>query len=49
MRHKDLVRDATASKLGYETLRFDYAQVVHDWPAVQDSILAALERVHDRD
>lgn len=44
-RHKDLVRDAAASALGYETLRFDYAQVVHDWPAVQTAILAALARL----
>lgn len=44
MRHKDLVRDAAASALGYETLRFDYAQIVHDWPSVQPAILAALRR-----
>ncbi|MBS1697846.1 MAG: DUF559 domain-containing protein, partial [Actinobacteria bacterium] len=41
-RHKDLVRDAAAARLGYRTLRFDYAQVVHDWPSVQAAILAAL-------
>ncbi|MBS1907468.1 MAG: DUF559 domain-containing protein [Actinobacteria bacterium] len=44
-RHKDLRRDAAASSLGYETLRFDYAQIVHDWPAVQSAILAALARI----
>src|SRR5690606_36066930 len=44
MRHKDLVRDAAASRLGYETLRFDYAQIVHDWAAVQAAILGALTR-----
>jgi very-short-patch-repair endonuclease len=43
-RHKDLVRDAAASALGYETLHFDYAQIVHDWPTVQAAILAALRR-----
>lgn len=43
-RHKDLVRDAAASRLGMETLRFDYAQVIHDWPTVQAAILAALSR-----
>lgn len=43
-RHKDLVRDAAASICGYETLRFDYAQIVHDWPTVQRAILAALRR-----
>lgn len=47
-RHKDLMRDAVASRLGYETLRFDYAQVVHDWPTVQAAILGALARAHDR-
>lgn len=45
LRHKDLVRDAAASALGYETLRFDYAQVIHDWPAVQSAVLAALGRI----
>lgn len=45
MRHKDLMRDAAASRLGYETVRFDYAQIVHDWPTVQAAILAALRRV----
>lgn len=45
MRHKDLVRDAAASALGYETLRFDYAQIIHDWPTVQAAIIAALTRV----
>ena len=44
-RHKDLRRDAAASALGYETLRFDYAQVIHDWPAVQAAVLAALIRM----
>ncbi|OAN37657.1 endonuclease domain-containing protein [Microbacterium sp. H83] len=43
-RHRDLMRDAAASRRGYETLRFDYAQIVHDWPTVQSAVLAALER-----
>ena len=43
-RHRDRVRDATASRLGYETVRFDYAQIVHDWPTVQASIFGALRR-----
>ncbi|WP_144877111.1 DUF559 domain-containing protein [Microbacterium sp. 1.5R] len=47
-RHKDHVRDAAASALGFETLRFDYAQVVYDWPTVQAAILAALTRSRDR-
>ncbi|WP_460796744.1 endonuclease domain-containing protein [Microbacterium sp. GXF0217] len=44
-RHHDRVRDAAASELGYETLRFDYAQIVHDWPTVQAAIIAALRRL----
>lgn len=47
-RHKDLVRDAAASALGYETLHFDYAQIIHDWPTVQAAILAALARLPHR-
>ncbi|WP_417554350.1 endonuclease domain-containing protein [Microbacterium sp.] len=43
-RHKDLVRDAAASALGYESLRFDYAQVIHHWEKVLPAILAALRR-----
>lgn len=43
-RHRDLVRDAAASALGYETRRFDYAQIVHDWPTVVPAIVAALRR-----
>lgn len=47
-RHKDLVRDAAASALGYETLRFDYAQIVYNWSTVQPAVLAALSRLRDR-
>ncbi len=47
-RHRDLMRDAAASRLGYETLRFDYAQIVHDWPTVQRAIVAALGRAKSR-
>jgi len=43
-RHKDLVRDAAASVLGYETLRFDYAMIVHHWDTVVAAILPALNR-----
>lgn len=46
-RHKDLRRDAAASHLGYETLRFDYAQLVHDWPSVQSAVLGALKRLRE--
>lgn len=45
LRHHDRVRDAAASRLGYETLRFDYAQIVHDWPTVQAAVIGALRRV----
>ena len=44
-RHRDRVRDAAASALGYESLRFDYAQIVHDWPSVEAAILAAVVRI----
>lgn len=44
-RHRDLMRDAAASVLGYETLRFDYALIMYGWPMVEAAILAALARV----
>lgn len=47
-RHRDLVRDAAASRLGYETLRFDYALIVHGWATVEAAILAALSRARAR-
>ncbi|MFK0403836.1 endonuclease domain-containing protein [Microbacterium sp. NPDC090225] len=43
-RHRDLRRDAAASALGYESLRFDYALIVHDWPVVSAAIVSALVR-----
>src|SRR5690606_38969729 len=46
-RHNDLVRDAAASALGYETLRFDYSLVVYNWEVVEDAILPALARIGD--
>ena len=42
-RHKDYVRDAIAVGLGFDTLRFDYALVVHDWPTVLGAILGKLD------
>lgn len=42
LRHKDLVRDASAAAWGYTTLRFDYALIVHDWDLVEAAILAAV-------
>lgn len=44
LRHKDLVRDAAAAAQGYETLRFDYALVVHEWHTVERAIVARLAR-----
>lgn len=41
-RHRDLMRDATAAAQGYETLRFDYAMIVHDWSHVEAAILAKI-------
>jgi very-short-patch-repair endonuclease len=43
-RHRDLRRDAAASRLGYETLRLDYAMIMYDWPNALDAILAAVTR-----
>lgn len=39
-RHKDLVRDAKSAVLGYETLRYDYALIMHEWHLVEAAILA---------
>jgi very-short-patch-repair endonuclease len=47
-RHKDLVRDARAAAAGYETLRFDYALVIHDWPTVEKAIMARREIIRRR-
>ena len=48
LRHKDLVRDAEAAARGYDTLRFDYALVVFDWPRVERAILARLRQLRTR-
>ncbi|GAA5032892.1 hypothetical protein GCM10025738_15600 [Microbacterium fluvii] len=48
LRHRDLMRDARAAAAGYETLRFDYAMVIHDWPTVERAVLARLERARAR-
>ncbi|UNK71766.1 type IV toxin-antitoxin system AbiEi family antitoxin domain-containing protein [Microbacterium sp. H1-D42] len=42
LRHKDLMRDARAAALGYETLRFNYAMIVHHWATVVAAILARI-------
>jgi hypothetical protein len=33
-----------AAAHGFETLRFDYALIVHDWPTVEQAILAKVAR-----
>ena len=43
-RHRDRVRDVVAAAHGFETLRFDYALIVHDWPTVEQAILAKVAR-----
>lgn len=42
-RHADLVRDAEAAIWDFETLRFDYALVIHEWDLVEAAILAKVE------
>lgn len=41
-RHRDLMRDARAAALGFVALRFDYAQIIHDWETVEAAILGAI-------
>ena len=43
-RHRDRVRDAAAMALGFVTLRFDSAQILHDWQLVENAVLAAMSR-----
>lgn len=43
-RTKDLYRDARAAALGYVSLRFTYAMIVHDWAVVETAILGAMHR-----
>ncbi len=44
LRHRDLVRDATAAGWGHATLRFDYAMVLQDWPLVERAIVETMRR-----
>lgn len=41
-RSKDLSRDAAAAVLGFETLRFTYAMIVHHWDEVEAAVLAKI-------
>jgi len=43
-RRKDIRGDARLVLLGYTALRFDYQQVMFDWPDVEASILGAVAR-----
>ncbi len=48
-RSKDLARDVAAATLGYDTLRFTYAMIVHHWKSVESAILAKIaDRAHLR-
>lgn len=47
-RHRDLVRDAKAMSLGFLTLRFDTALILHDWSTVEAAILSACDRLLHR-
>lgn len=44
LRHRDLVRDATAATRGHPTLRFDYAMVLHDGERVERAIVETMLR-----
>lgn len=41
-RRRDLRQDARLTLMGYTVLRFDYAQIMFDWPFVEAAILAAM-------
>lgn len=41
-RERDIAHDAQLLLRGYHVIRVGYAQVVHDWPAVQDVIMRAV-------
>lgn len=46
-RTRDLAHDRALMALGYRVLRFSYAEIVYDWPAVEASITRALaQRFH---
>lgn len=47
-RTKDIAHDAELRLRGYTVLRVSYAQVVHDWPLVERTILRAVAAGLDR-
>jgi len=47
-RRSDIAHDRALQRLGYVVLRFDYHEVVHDWPQVEAAVLHALAREAQR-
>lgn len=43
-RTRDLAHDAELRMRGYTVLRFTYAQIMHEWDAVERTVMAALAR-----
>ena len=43
-KHRDYARDARLIARGYRVMRFDYRQVMFDWPAVEAALAAAIAR-----
>lgn len=43
-RTRDLAHDAELRMRGYTVLRFTYAQIMHEWDAVERTVIAALAR-----
>lgn len=41
-RRRDIRQDARLTLMGYTVLRFDYTQIMFDWPYVEATILAAM-------
>jgi len=41
-RRKDIAHDAELRLRGFTVLRFSYDQIVHDWPAVERTVLRAV-------
>ncbi|WP_029149334.1 endonuclease domain-containing protein [Microbacterium indicum] len=44
-RRRDLAQDRRLLARGYTVLRFDYRDIMHDWPLVERDIRAALARI----
>lgn len=49
-RRSDIAHDRALRALGYTVFRYDYVEVMHEWPRVEAEILAAIaQRIHLRD